>query len=98
MTFRDYTTARKGAERFILVRADADRILTCCLDYRTDKVEVTDIVHEQRGGVWELRASAYEKLRLSRQWVTERIEARGVAIARTEASAGRVTIVTRRAD
>jgi hypothetical protein len=69
LTFRDYASGvRTGADRFVLVHAGADRILTCCLDYGSDRVFVTDVVHERDGEKWSLRASAYEKLRLSRDW------------------------------
>ncbi len=97
LTFRDYVApVRESVDRFILVRADDRRILTCCLDYGTEHVAVTDIVHERTDAAWTLRASAYEKLRLSHGWVAERLRAYGAKVVRAESTAGRIAIVARR--
>jgi 2-polyprenyl-3-methyl-5-hydroxy-6-metoxy-1,4-benzoquinol methylase len=96
LTFRDYaSTARASTDRFILVRADAERILTCCLDYGTDRVAVTDIVHQKSAEGWRLTASEYPKLRLSRELVTALIQNNGAEILKSESKAGRITIVAR---
>jgi hypothetical protein len=97
LTFRDYASrVRESIERFILVRADAERILTCCLDYGVDRVRVTDIVHERSGAGWLLRASEYQKLRLSADWVRAQVEASGVTVTHVDATEGRIAIVARR--
>jgi hypothetical protein len=97
LTFRDYASrALEGAERFILVRADERRILTCCLDYAADRVQVTDLVHELGPTGWSLRASSYPKLRLDCDWVRALVEAHGCSVNRAEAAGGRITIVARR--
>lgn len=54
----------------VLIRLDPERILTCCLDYGTDRVVVTDIVQQKSAEVWRLMASEYPKLRLPRELVT----------------------------
>lgn len=97
LTFRDYASrTRESTERFILVRADADRILTCCLDYSVDRVRVTDIVHERIGTGWIIRAGEYQKLRLSADWVRACIEAHGATVTRVDSADGRIAIVARR--
>ncbi|HEX4286191.1 MAG TPA: class I SAM-dependent methyltransferase [Terracidiphilus sp.] len=63
-TFRDYTVARRGEERFIPVQADDARILTCFLEFEDATVAVHDIVHERLAEGWQVRVSAYRKLRL----------------------------------
>jgi SAM-dependent methyltransferase len=94
LTFRDYVSStRESTDRFVPVRSDSNRILTCCLDYGADRVEVTDLVHERRVDAWELRASAYTKLRLSREWVAQQATVHGLTVSRSEVNAGRVTIV-----
>lgn len=99
LTFRDYSgPPRRATDRFILVRGDADRILTCCLDYDADRVVVTDVVHELREGQWTLRASEYEKLRLSPSAVASELTAQGLAVERNDSVAGKVSIVARRAN
>jgi hypothetical protein len=96
LTFRDYaSTARASTDRFILVRSDAERILTCCIDYGTDRVAVTDIVHQKSAEGWRLTASEYPKLRLSRELVTASVHGNGAEILRSESRAGRITIVAR---
>lgn len=95
LSWRDYTQARSGAERVFLVRGDAQRILTCCLQYEPERVEVTDIVHERQGEAWKLRASAYHKLRLSLGEVRAELESLGLAV--TPASgAGWLKLAARR--
>jgi 2-polyprenyl-3-methyl-5-hydroxy-6-metoxy-1,4-benzoquinol methylase len=97
LTFRDYaSTTRASTDRFILVRSDAERILTCCLDYGTDRVSVTDIVHQKSAEGWRLTASEYPKLRLSRELVTTLIQSNGVEMPRSESKAGRIAIVARK--
>lgn len=63
-TFRDYTRLPEGTQRFIPVRADATRILTCFLEARQDQVEVTDLLYTLVDDHWKFSASAYRKLRL----------------------------------
>jgi SAM-dependent methyltransferase len=81
-TFRDYSTPLSGTDRFIPVRSDADRILTCFLEYDEDSVTVHDILHERRASAWQERVSAYRKLRLSTEWVARALEANGFQVRR----------------
>ena len=96
LTFRDYATStRESTDRFILVRADDARILTCCLDYGPDRVRVTDVVHERTQRGWEMRAGAYPKLRLSLDWVVSRLSARGAEVTQATTAMGRITVAVR---
>ena len=98
LAFRDYSRPPpRSTDRFVLVRGDKERILTCCLDYRAGRVLVTDVVHELSPGGWSLRASEYEKLRLSPSAVASTLSAEGLRVERCESLAGRVAIVARRA-
>ena len=68
-TFRDYATRTlEGAARFIPVRQDDRRILTCFLEYEETRVMVYDVLHERAADGWALRVSSYPKLRLSPDW------------------------------
>ena len=97
LTFRDYaSTTRTSTDRFILVRGDDERILTCCLDYRADRVVVTDILHQKTADGWRLTASEYPKLRLSREGLTNLLEANDVTILRSTADGGRIVVVARK--
>jgi len=65
LSFRDYSQALEAEKRFIPVKSDEDRILTCFLEYGPEKVKVTDLLHERVGEKWEQKVSSYEKVRLS---------------------------------
>jgi 2-polyprenyl-3-methyl-5-hydroxy-6-metoxy-1,4-benzoquinol methylase len=92
-TFRDYASAPlSGAQRFIPVRSDAARILTCFLEYGKDHVTVYDLLHERKDGRWLQRVSSYPKLRLDPQWVVAKLTALGLAVQRDVGSAGLVRI------
>lgn len=80
ISFRDYSKALEDPDRFIAVRSDASRILTCCLEYDEATVRVHDILHQFQEGAWEMRVSAYRKLRLAPGWVREQLEKCGFAV------------------
>jgi SAM-dependent methyltransferase len=80
-TFRDYVSAPlQGDRRFIPVRSDENRILTCFLEYGEDTVTVHDLLHERADGQWHQRVSSYHKLRLHPEWVTEQLVQRGLEV------------------
>jgi 2-polyprenyl-3-methyl-5-hydroxy-6-metoxy-1,4-benzoquinol methylase len=92
-TFRDYATAPlRGDSRFILVRGDEQRILTCFLEYADTTVTVHDLLHQRENGSWQLHAGSYPKLRLSPQWVVEQLTSLGFAVQRDAAPGGMIRI------
>jgi SAM-dependent methyltransferase len=64
LTFRDFSTELNGLDRFLPVRSDDDRIMTCVLDYGPENVVVTDLIYVRDDGGWMLQKSSYRKLRL----------------------------------
>lgn len=74
ISFRELTMELKGEERFIPVKSDDTKILTCFLEYFPNRVMVHDILHEFRSGRWIQKASAYPKLRLSEAFVRDTLE------------------------
>jgi 2-polyprenyl-3-methyl-5-hydroxy-6-metoxy-1,4-benzoquinol methylase len=96
-TFRDYVSAPlQGDARFILVRGDEERILTCFLEYAETTVTVHDVLHQREGAVWRLRVSSYPKLRLAPAWVAERLSSLGLAVHRDTTSGGMIRIAARK--
>jgi Methyltransferase domain len=92
-TFRDYSRRLVGSGRFIPVKSDADRILTCFLEYAADHVDVHDLLHERSGDTWQLRIGTYRKILLDPQWVSESLRERGFSV-RTEAGlAGMIRVI-----
>ena len=96
VTFRDYTTPLTGDARFIPVRRDENRVLTCVLDYVGDRVKVHDVIHERRGKAWHKRVSAYQKLRLAPAWVMQVLQANGMMVRIEPGPAGMVRLVATR--
>ena len=92
-TFRDYTSPLVGDGRFISVRSDNDRILTCFLEYAPDYVTIHDVLHERNASSWQQRVSSYRKLRLSPEWVSTTLQAKGFAIHIESGLAGMVRVV-----
>lgn len=92
-TFRDYISPLVGDGRFIPVRSDNDRILTCFLEYSPGYVTVHDVLHERNGSTWQQRVSSYRKLRLSPEWVSTTLQARGFTVRIEPGLAGMVRVV-----
>jgi 2-polyprenyl-3-methyl-5-hydroxy-6-metoxy-1,4-benzoquinol methylase len=93
-TFRDYATKTlEGDKRFILVRADADRILTCFLEYAENYVTVHDVLNEREQDQWRQKISSYRKLRLAPEWVESTLMELGLAVRRDTSASGMVRIV-----
>jgi SAM-dependent methyltransferase len=92
-TFRDYTRPLSEQARFIPVRSDESRILTCFLEYGPKHVMVHDIVHERSEDGWRMRVSAYPKLRLSPTHVRESLQKHGLTVELETAPRGMVRVV-----
>lgn len=92
-TFRDYSRPPEGLGRFIPVRSDEDRILTCFLEAGIDHVTVHDLLHEKRAGQWALTASAYRKLRIAPEEVRGHFAAAGLRASLGAAARGMVRLV-----
>lgn len=65
LTFRDLSAALTGLDRFIPVRSDETRILTCFLEYEPETVRVHDLLYVRDDQGWSFRKSSYRKLRLA---------------------------------
>lgn len=92
-TFRDYTRLPSGNERFIPVRADEHRILTCFLEGFDDHVQVHDLLHERAQGIWSTRVSSYRKLRLPPQAPRQACVAAGLEATLEPGPRGMVKLV-----
>lgn len=93
-TFRDYATKTlEGDARFIPVRADEHRILTCFLEYAGERVTVHDVLHSKEQGRWRQIVSSYPKLRLAPDWVAAHLSKLGFSVRRDAAANGMVRIV-----
>lgn len=96
LTLRDYSIPLTGEQRFIPVRGDANRILTCFLEYEGSRVTVHDLLHERSGTEWSLRVSAYRKLRLAPEDLVDLLRESGLSVDRSTGPSGMVRLVARR--
>jgi predicted hotdog family 3-hydroxylacyl-ACP dehydratase len=91
-TFRNYTRELADEARFILVRSDLDRILTCFLEYGPDTVTVHDVLHERAADGWRMRIGSYLKLRLAPESVREILERHGCSVVEDTGPGGMVRL------
>lgn len=89
-TFRDYRHLPSGANRFIPVRSDANRIHTCFLEAAAEHVLVHDMLYERSADAWNMKVSSYKKLRLSPEAVVEAARAAGLRCSIGEGPRGMV--------
>lgn len=95
-TFRDYSRPPEADRRFILVRADQQRILTCCLEMLPERLRVHDVIHERSDEGWGLSVSSYEKLRLAPARVESALARAGLRTRRAPPLRGMVRLIAER--
>lgn len=80
LSFRDYSNKLTGTDRFIPVKCDENKILTCILDYDDEFVSVTDLLHEKVNNEWQQKISSYKKIRLLTTEIVAYLEEVGMTI------------------
>ena len=93
LSFRDYSEELTGDKRFIPVKSDEGRILTCMLEYERESVRVTDLFYEKTESGWIQRISSYNKVRISTDEVIKFLEAAGFKIHFNKILKGMSTII-----
>lgn len=92
LTWRDLSAELTGTDRFIQVATDADRVMTCFLEYEPETVVVHDLIHVRDGGTWTLYKSSYRKLRLPAAWVAQELADAGFRVTHN-GLAGRLSAI-----
>lgn len=95
LEFRDYTVELQGADRIIPVRLDDDRIMATFLEYETERVNVHDIIFSREASGWEMRKSAYAKVRLRTGEILDVLEQNGFRVDEHNGDKGFTRIVAR---
>jgi hypothetical protein len=96
---RDHSRVYVGDERFILVRADAERSLTCFLEDAGEHVRVTDIVHHRAADGVRMTATSYKKLRVSPDALAKELVFLGLEVVDRRETAGvHVLLAVKRAN
>jgi 2-polyprenyl-3-methyl-5-hydroxy-6-metoxy-1,4-benzoquinol methylase len=80
LSFRDYSKELTGDNRFIPLKSDDNKILTCILDFDKETVRVTDLLYEKTDNNWTQRVSSYDKVRITTMEITDLIEKSGMKI------------------
>ena len=93
LSFRELIDEQKNEKRFIPVRSDETRILTCFLEYFPTHVMVHDILHEWQSGKWIQKVSSYPKLRISEAMVTNVVERHNIKMLSEERISGMLYLV-----
>jgi 2-polyprenyl-3-methyl-5-hydroxy-6-metoxy-1,4-benzoquinol methylase len=96
ISFRELIAELKGSERFIPVRSDETRILTCFLEYFPNHVMVHDIVHELQTGTWIQKVSCYPKLRFSEAYMKEALERYKLRLLSTQRISGMIYMIAQK--
>lgn len=97
LTWRDLSVLPEGDARFLPVRSDIDRILTCFLEPLDDRhVRVHDLLHEREGDGFAQRISSYLKLRLAPDLVDRWLDEAGLAVEVRDLERGMQVRVARR--
>ena len=96
LTFRDYSFALTDIQRFIPVKSDENRILTCVIDYSDEKITVTDLLHEKHNGAWTQKISSYNKLRIRTDHVIDKAEKIGFSIIENENKNSMIHLILRK--
>jgi hypothetical protein len=93
LTFRDYSVPLLENNRFIPVRSDENRILTCFLEYFGDYVQVHDLLHERTDGQWNFQMSSYRKLRITPQKLETALSSLGFEVSTEPGLSGMIRII-----
>lgn len=96
LSFRDYSTELDDTDRFIPVKSDSQRILTCFVEYFPDKLRVTDLLHELENGKWIQKVSSYYKVRISRDQVLGFLKESGFEIIYDNIENRMITIIAQK--
>lgn len=95
-SFRDLTNELRNEERFLAVRSDDKRILTCFLEFFSDHVVTHDLLYENQNGKWIKLISSYPKLRLPASVVTACLEENRIKVKEHKVIRGMVYIIAER--
>ena len=88
ISFRDVNAELQGLDRFIPVKSDPDRIMTCVLEFEPETVLVTDLFYERTQSGWSFHKSSYRKIRIAPSAVAEELRGAGLTVTFRDVIAG----------
>lgn len=96
VSFRGYSNPLTGDSRFIPVKSDNSRILTCCLDYLDNQVLVTDLLYTKIENEWHQSISSYYKVRIGITEIIDLIQDAGLKVLYNEQVNRLTTIIAQK--
>jgi len=93
VNYRDLTNELNDKDRFILVKADKNRIFNCFLEYFPDFVTVYDIINEWDGTRWTQKISHYEKIKIPADLLKSILLSTGFEIIQLNEEKGFITFI-----
>ncbi len=93
LSFRDYSTELKGDSRFIPVKSDDKRVMTCFLAYSAEYVNVTDLLYEKINEEWMQFVSSYKKVRALPEEIEKYLKEAGFEIESNEVLSRMIYII-----
>jgi len=96
LTFRDYSSELEDTNRFIPVKSDSQRILTCFIEYFPDKLRITDLLYEFENDKWNQKVSSYYKTRINRELVLGFLRDSGFTISLDNIENRMITIIAQK--
>ncbi|GAB4475628.1 MAG: class I SAM-dependent methyltransferase [Thermoflexibacter sp.] len=95
LSFRDYSIELTENQRFIPVKYESSKLLTCFLEYLDDYVRVTDLIHYKTDNIWNLKTSSYKKVRISTVDVVYFLEKNGLKLVNMTKNKGMVHLIAK---
>jgi SAM-dependent methyltransferase len=96
LSFRDYSIPLEGNNRFIPVKSDENRILTCFLEYDDYFVTVNDLLYEQVNGKWIQKISSYKKTRINKNQILKFLGELGFLVIFETVNRGMIYLILER--
>lgn len=92
VSWRDLSTPAQELDRFIPLRMEDDRLMTCFLEDLGKTVLVHDLVHIRDSDGWRFERSAYPKLKLSSAWIESQLSEAKLSVVSKETIRGMIII------
>ncbi len=93
LSFRNYTDELIGNDRYIPVKSDDNKILTCILEYKAEQITVTDLLQERTEKGWIQKVSSYNKVRILPNEIERIVQQNGLKIIFNKSVNGLETII-----
>lgn len=92
-TFRDLSQPKTDLDRFIPVRSEKSRILTCFLEDDGAQVKVSDLIWDYDGSNWSFSKSSYKKIKISSSAIEAKMLSCSFSVIKDELPSGLQVII-----